>query len=93
LPEVRNLKKKTYKPNRLGKLEALKFRMEMQNRNLQMLTQHNSLMSNIHDEDATQKKASHLKRENNVFQNQQIIRIERDLERTSKQLQSEIESL
>lgn len=29
-------------------------------------------------------------RENRVFQNQQIVRIERDLERTSRQLQSEL---
>jgi hypothetical protein len=33
------------------------------------------------------------RRENKAFQNQQIQRIERDLERTSRQLQSELNQL
>ena len=92
LPNIPRIRRKPkYQPNRLGKLEALKFKMEMQNKNLKMLTEHSYLMSNIYEEDRSKK--SNMRRENNVFQNQQIMRIEKDLEKTSKMLQTEVHQL
>ena len=43
-------------------------------------------MQNIYKEERNNAKAKPLRRENKAFQNQQIVRIEKDLERTSKQL-------
>jgi len=50
-------------------------------------------MQNIYKEERSNTKAKPLRRENKAFQNQQIVRIEKDLERTSKQLQAEIASI
>lgn len=79
---------------KLGKLEALKFKMELQTKNLKLLQDHNDIMSGIYQEDNNKvdfmQKPYAVKRENRVFQNQQINRLERDLEKTSKQLQSEL---
>ena len=77
----------------LAKLEALKFKMQLQNKNLRLLTQQDDLMQNIYKEERSNTKAKPLRRENKAFQNQQIVRIEKDLERTSKQLQAEIASI
>ena len=75
---------------KLGKLEALKFKMELQTKNLKLLSDHNDIMSGIYQEDNNKvdfmQKPYAVKRENRVFQNQQINRLERDLEKTSKQL-------
>jgi hypothetical protein len=46
-------------------------------------------MKDVYNDDKSTK-IKGMRRENNAFQNQQILRIERDLDRTSRQLQNEI---
>ena len=53
---------------KLGKLEALKFKMGMQNKSLKTFTNHNDVMKDVYHEDRANIKG--MRRENNVFQNQ-----------------------
>ena len=57
---------------KLGKLEALKFKMSLQNKNLKLLTEHNEIMTGAYADEAdnfsySRKKPPLLKRENKVF--------------------------
>lgn len=74
-------------PVNLGKLEALKFKMQLQNKNLKLLVEHNDLMSNINKSDSVSR------RDSKFHTNQSIKRLERDLEKSSKQLQQEINNI
>jgi hypothetical protein len=58
--------------------------MGMQNKSLKTFSNHNDVMQDVYVQDKGNIKG--MRRENNVFQNQQILRIERDLDRTSRQL-------
>ena len=69
----------------MSKLEALKFKMELQTKNLKLLTGYDR-NKGISDSDNPKP----VKRVNAVFKNQQIVRVEKDLERTSRQLQQEL---
>lgn len=68
---------------KLSRLDALKFKMELQTKNLMMLTGYGTedTVANI-----KKKQLAH-------FQNLQLVRIEKDLERTSRQLQQELTNL
>ena len=65
-------------PVRLGKLEALRFKMQLQFKNLKLLMEHNEMMQNIVKGDTMGK------RENKLHTNQSIVRLERELEKSSK---------
>ena len=65
-------------PVRLGKLEALRFKMQLQFKNLKLLIDHNEMMQNIVKGDTMGK------RENKLHTNQSIVRLERELEKSSK---------
>lgn len=68
--------------------EALKFKMSLQLRNLRLLKDHDSLMRGVE-----KKYVGGQRRENKIQNIQQITRLERDIERTSKQLQIEINTI
>lgn len=68
---------------KLSRLDALKFKMELQTKNLMMLTGYGTEES----------PAKMKKRQLAHFQNIQLVRIEKDLERTSRQLQQELTNL
>jgi len=86
----------------LTRLDQLKFKMSMQNKNLKLLTGHNKVMQGIYQDEQGRankfddggelyslvgkdaKKLVNIKRQNTSMQNQQIHRVERDIERTSK---------
>lgn len=82
---------------RVAKLEALKFKMHLQVKNLRLLTDHQDIMEDIYEQDRKQELMARgknkIKRENRVFQTMQINRIEKDLEKTSRQLQQELGNL
>ena len=67
--------------------------MSLQTKNLKLLTEHNDIMSGVMMDEKHAGRVQGYRRENKAFQNQQIQRIERDLERTSRQLQSELNQL
>lgn len=56
----------------LAKLEALKFKMQLQNKNLKLLTQQDELMTDIYREEkgSTIPQKAFLRRENRALQNQ-----------------------
>ena len=55
-----------------------------------MMTEHSRIMADVYNDDKRGKlqavitNTGKMRRENNVFQNQQITRIEKDLEKTSR---------
>jgi len=73
-----NIQKTKMNPVRLGKLEALRFKMQLQFKNLKLLIDHNEMMQNIVKGDTMGK------RENKLHTNQSIVRLERELEKSSK---------
>ena len=61
--------------------------MQLQNKNLRLLVEHNDIMTNINKGD------SQSRRDSKFATNQSIKRLERDLEKSSKQLQQEIHNI
>ena len=61
--ELQNSQKRT----KLGKLEALKFKMGMQNKSLRTFSNHNNVMQDVYIQDKGNIKG--MRRENSVFQN------------------------
>ena len=72
-------------PKNFNRLEALKFKMQLQLKNIRLLKDHDLLMRGIE-----KKQVGGQKRDNKLYNIHQISRLERDIERTSKQLQTEI---
>lgn len=68
----------------MGKLDAIKFKLQLDFKNLKLLVEHNELMQNI------QKNNTMGKRESKLSTNSNIVRLEREIEKTSKQLQNEM---
>ena len=69
--------------------------MSLQTKNLKTLTSHQDRMSEIYQDDKAGAQSlgyqrPQMQRHNSVFQNQQISRIEKELDKTSRQLQAEI---
>ena len=65
-------------PINIGKLEALKFKMQLQNKNLKLLVEHNDIMHTINNNDSASR------RDSKFHTNQSIKRLEKDLEKSSK---------
>lgn len=87
LEPYRKLKEKITKHN-YNKLEALKFKMTLQLRNLRLLKDHDEIMRGIE-----KKQVGGQKRDNKIQNIQQISRLERDIERTAKQLRVEMDTI
>ncbi|CDW89907.1 UNKNOWN [Stylonychia lemnae] len=77
--------KRQVNPNKINKLEALKFKMQLQARNLKLIKEHDFYMRDI------EKKQRGGQRENKQQTMHTVTRLYRDLERTQKQLKQELQ--
>eukprot|EP00347_Sterkiella_histriomuscorum_P014511 403360599 len=73
-----------HNPNQINKLEALKFKMSLQARNLKLIKEHDVFIRDI------EKKQMGGKRENKLQTMHTVTRLYKDLERTQKQLRQEL---
>lgn len=81
ITELKSQKRSLMNPIRSGKLESLKFKFQLQHKNLKLLVEHNNIMSKV---------LKGGKRSDKIMNNQGISKLERDLEKSSKALQNEI---
>ena len=72
----------------LNKIEAIKFKMSLQLKNLRLVKEHDTLMR-----DMEKRAVGGQKRDNKIYNIQNKNRLEKDLERSSKQLRQELEAL
>ena len=68
---------------KLNKIDAMKFKLTLQFKNLNLMIEHNSLMQKMGTEESQ-------KKEYRISKNQQITRLERELDRSKKQVQDEL---